>query len=200
MRLKDWRISEGLSQQAAADRCGVTRTAWANYESAARMVPQGVLDITGCEQHPQLDTSPRAAPAWKEEAPPAPIVERADDTPAPQPRAKVKARTGDVAAPVKIVGQTARGLNIGADGCIYGHFRRVSEDPKLAKVLAGTGARWTEDFPSANGYGAGKCIVWGILRGEAETDCAPVLAGRHYTPWRANVNRTGGDPLPKKAA
>lgn len=198
MNLKDWRTREGLSQQEAADRCGVTRTAYANYEGAARMIPQGVLDITGCEQHPQLDVNPRAAPAWKEESAPLPVME-GGEAPAPHPRAKVKARTGDVAAPVRIVGQTARGLNIGEDGRLYGQFQRVADQPTLAKVLAGTGARWSETFPPVVAGGAPSSILWGILKGETESDCAPVMAGRHYSPHRASLKRMGGDPLPKGA-
>lgn len=180
--LKAWRREKGLTGEACADLFGLSRRTLTAYEALEDIALPGKI----LARMESLDTG---AP-----------VETSDAFAEPGPVAaapKIKARTGDVAAPVKLVGRNHRGLNIGDDGRLYGDFARVADQTILARVLAGTGARWTEYFPSANGYGAGKTILWGVLRGEAETDCAPVLAGKHYSPWRANAYRTSGFAAPK---
>lgn len=188
VNLKDWRAREGLSQQEAANTCGVTRTAFANYEGGARQIPPAILNITGCDQNPIIEVEEEAPPPpWLEEEAPRPV--RVAPV-APKP----VVRRGDIAAPIRIVGQTPRGLNIGEDGRLYGEFERVSDQPKLAALLKGTGAKWTERFPSANGLGVGSSIIWSVLKGETEADCAPVLAGRHYSPARGSVERAGSRP------
>lgn len=184
--LKAWRKSRDLTGAACADAFGISRRTLTAYEAlTGEALPEKITA--------RMESYETGDPVTVAD----PISEPGPVKAAP---VKAKARTGDVAAPVKIVGQTPRGLNIGEDGRLYGHFQRVADQPKLAKLLQGTGARWTERFPSANGFGLGSSIMWGVLKGEAESDCAPVLAGRHYAPSRANVNRTGGEPLPKKAA
>lgn len=181
--LKEWRRKRGLTGEACAAAFGLSRrtlTAYEALEGAA--IPGKIL-----ARMESFDTGEEVAPV--------------DDFAEPKPVKVTKApraRSGDVAAPVKITGQNHRGLNIGEDGKLYGRFERVSDQPKLAKVLAGTGARWTEFFPSANGVGAGRTILWGVLKGEGEGDCAPVLAGQHYHPWRANVGRQGGEVAPAR--